>query len=81
MGLTLDSLYTYYIFNYYYILQVNLSELAKTLGLPEGQVGKKDGGGVGGSPQASRRKSMERMEMIKMTPDTKAWDNKDKEGK
>jgi len=59
--------------------QVNLSELAKTLGLPEGQVGKKDGGGVGGSPQASRRKSMERMEMIKMTPDTKAWDNKDKE--
>jgi len=58
--------------------QVNLSELAKTLGLPEaGQLNKKDQKET--SPK-SRRKSMERMEMIKMTPDSKKWENnKDKE--
>jgi len=63
--------------------QVNLSELAKTLGLPDGHIGSKKDGSVGGnnevSPKNSRRKSMERMEMIKMTPDNKKWDNKDKD--
>jgi len=47
--------------------QVNLSELAKNLGLPDGQAPRK----VAGSP-SGRRKSMENMEMIKMTPDAKA---------
>lgn len=47
--------------------QVNLSELAKNLGLPEGQAPRK----VVDSP-GSRRKSMENMEMIKMTPDAKS---------
>ena len=49
--------------------QVNLNELGKTLGYGEG------GGGGGkvtpGSPMASRRRSMENMQVIKMTPDTK----------
>ena len=66
-------------------MQVNLSELAKTLGLPDGHIGSKKDGSVGSnnevSPKSSRRKSMERMEMIKMTPDNKKWDNKDKDGK
>jgi len=50
--------------------QVNLSELAKTLGIPEGQQPAKVGAEM--SPSAARRRSMERMEMIKMTPDAKS---------
>ena len=50
--------------------QVNLNELGKSLGYGEG-----GGGGGGkvtpGSPMASRRRSMENMQVIKMTPDTK----------
>merc|ERR1719510_1699120 len=46
--------------------QVNLNELGKTLGVSEG------GGKVTpGSPMASRRRSMENMQVIKMTPDVK----------
>ena len=48
--------------------QVNLNELGKSLGYG-------DGGGGGkvtpGSPLASRRRSMENMQVIKMTPDVK----------
>ena len=46
--------------------QVNLNELGKSLGLSEG------GGKVSpASPTASRRRSMENMQVIKMTPDVK----------
>ena len=49
--------------------QVNLNELGKSLGYGDG------GGGGGkvtpGSPLASRRRSMENMQVIKMTPDVK----------
>ena len=47
--------------------QVNLNELGKSLGYGDGGGGKV----TPGSPQASRRRSMENMQVIKMTPDTK----------
>jgi len=54
--------------------QVNLSELAKTLGFPDGQVPPGHVMTTPGSPDRSgqRRRSMEHMEYIKMTPDSKA---------
>jgi len=53
--------------------QVNLSELAKSLGIPEGGPPPPlaQGEGLAGAAGATRRRSMENMEMIKMTPDGK----------
>jgi len=45
--------------------QVNLNELGKSLGMADG------GKVTPGSPMASRRRSMENMQVIKMTPDVK----------
>ena len=56
--------------------QVNLNELGKSLGMAEGAGGGKV---TPGSPTASRRRSMENMQVIKMTPDFKL-NNRNQDG-